>query len=119
MVHSYLVTNGVPDWLPAGCLVRRPLRLGRPEAPPCSLTHSLVVPLVLRVWAQDSGTPLEVLCAVLTVLVLVPLQVGRAVLRIDQEVVYGQDHRVRGIGPLEHGKSCEGCASWVKASPAV
>lgn len=48
MVHSYLVTNGVPEWLPAGCLVRRPLRLGRPEAPPCSLTHSVFHPLTVN-----------------------------------------------------------------------
>ena len=46
---------------------------------------ALVVPVVLRVWHQDPGTPIEVACAVLVALVLVPVQVCSSLLGIEKQ----------------------------------
>ena len=53
--------------------------------PPLALRmyDSLVVPIVLEVWSQDPGTPVEVACAVLAALVHLPLQVGQSLLGIS------------------------------------
>ena len=50
------------------------------------LYDTLIVPMTFKVWKQDAGTPLELFCSIVLAIIVVPLQLFKNMLGLNQDI---------------------------------